>query len=290
MEINFSSISLETFFLGYNIKNNRRKFNSFSPLNNFNIFSYRSKLSMHLLLKLEKLKSKVDRLSVKRLQSEFLTQINIFLLKSGKIVLDFKDKKFWIYLFQFEVLRSSQICRLVNTNDSSSLLSRTQLDFIKSLRFNKYRKYIFNIYLYKCRKLFSDISTNLFPFLTTSFYPDDLLLSSYFLDLKKKLFLTSSNPVDFSYRAFSAQFTEGNKIKGPNLNLRSSNINLFLPVSYIFSRLRNLGFLHFKKCRPISNVKYLCLTDKIIIKTYGILAYSFIYWYSYILLLSLRFA
>nr|YP_009145556.1 maturase [Trachelomonas volvocina]AKL82468.1 maturase [Trachelomonas volvocina] len=280
MEISFSSISSETFFLGYIIKSNISQFNNFNSFKNVNNFtSSRYKLFTHLLSKLEKLKNKVDSLIVRRLQSEFLTHINVFLLKSNKIALDFKDKKFWISVFQLEVLRSSQTCKLVTSNDSSCLLSANQLDFIKFLRFNEYRKYIFNIYLYKCRNLFSDISTNLFPFVTTSFYPNDFLLSSYFSDLKKKLFLTSLATIDFSYSFFSTQFNGSNK--DSNLHLRSSCINFFVPFNYIFSRLRNLGFLHFKKCRPISNVKYLTLTDKTIIKTYGLMSYSFIFWYRF---------
>lgn len=284
IDIDFTSISLETFFLGYKIKNNKKEFSYLNNSNRSNYISYSNKkVFVYLLLKLDKLRTKIDILVLKRLQSEILNHLNRFVLKSGKGLLDFRDKKFWISIFQFEVVRSSQICRLVNSDDSSYLWPNSQLDFIKFLKFDKYKKYMFNIYLYKCRKLISNVSLTLFPFISGSFYPVDFLLSISLLDLKKRLFLTQSISTNLSSTILSNQFINNNRFfsLGLDFNYTSSYVKLFVPFDYISARLRSLGFLHFKKCRPISNTKYLGLSDKSIIKTYGLLAYSFILWYRF---------
>jgi hypothetical protein len=59
-----------------------------------------------------------------------------------------------------------------------------------------------------------------------------------------------------------------------------SFFELFFPIEFINLRLRSFGFIHKSKNRPVSNSKYLYLGDSDIIKIFGNIAISFLFWFS----------
>nr|AMD08060.1 maturase-like protein 2 [Euglena mutabilis] len=65
-----------------------------------------------------------------------------------------------------------------------------------------------------------------------------------------------------------------------------SCFEIFLSRDFIYRRLRSFGFIHKIKNRPVSNSKYLFLSDANIIKIFGFYATSFLNWFSCVLNIS----
>ena len=51
------------------------------------------------------------------------------------------------------------------------------------------------------------------------------------------------------------------------------------PLNYVFFKFRILGFMHLKRLRPISNLKYILYEDVDIIRYFGYFSYCFLNWF-----------
>ena len=275
MELSFVSYNfyLNVNFLGFMIQSsNFSKFIEDRVHKTF--FSLDANIVHFLFLKLDNFKNKMSLLFLKRLNSELLLHVDKFLFSAGIGITSIKDKKFWTSMFQFEAVRSSQIYKLVNTSESNIFIPQGYFSLIKHSSLSKYRRYLFNIYLYKCRLMLNNISFSLFSFIDASYFSLDLFLSYFLMDFKKKVYLyyltTKTSPF------FNAKLNESAFFSSNLRNKDKFSKKLLIPFTYMCSRLRNLGFLHFEKYRPVSNSRFVQLKDKELIKTFGFLAYSFI--------------
>lgn len=282
MELHFSGFTNSIRFLGFDILN----LNRLDKLNgnlNYNLFE-KNKLTKFLVQRVDNFRNKLVSLFIRRLNLELLSHVNMFFDLSKLYISSSTEKYFWTFIFQFEAVRSSQVCRLITKKDINFFISEGQLSTIKSLQYIGYKKYIFSIYLYKCRLMLSDLSGTVFSYIDLSIFPNDINFSSVFLELKKKLFFNYVSFNRMHLDNFTGKINDFNDIsseKAVYVKEKFLWISLNIPFVYLFSRLRSLGFLHFEKYRPIGNSKFFQLSDKVLIKAFGFLAYNFIFWYRF---------
>lgn len=242
---------------------------------------FRKNFNLSLLYRLENFRKKLIKLSAKRFNSELFFQ-SFNLLKNNTLVHSkFINKKFWFYIFQLESVRSFQFYKLVVPNDLVYLIPESQIYTFYLVNSSFYQKYFFNSYIFKCNKTLEKVLVS-FPFsVKDSFFSIDLKVNIFFVELKKKLFLYycffnlgKSNNLKSSLFPVKKECFKSSFLIGGN------EISLLFPINYIFSRFREMGFLHPFTYRPVSNLKLLFLSDKSIIKFYGYFAYSLLLWYN----------
>lgn len=260
------------FFLGFNI---RYLFFSNSESFDSNLKVIVNRFDVKLFSRLELFRSKLYNLSSKRFNTELVFQtFNLLNNKSVKAS-SFSDKKFWLFLFQLESIRSFQFYKLVSTADFISLVPTNQSRSIKFLNeFLYYKRYFFDTYLYQCNKIFKKILVSFLSPIKNSFFSFDLKMNLSLIEMKKNFLLFHSlylmeNNLSVSVSSFSSP-----------LKAKDNNIQLLFPTNYLYLRLKDLGFFHPSKYRPISNVKLIFLPDKSIIDVYSSFVNSIILWYN----------
>ena len=271
----FSKSDKLIFFLGYNV----RYMFSKKAYDNFAYFlSFQKKFNVLLLSRLENFRKKLVSLSVKRLNSEFFFQSYIFLDKKEIFNSKYFKEKYWFYIFQLEAIRSFQFYKVIMSKDLNYLIPKNQI-FKFGLQGNfPSSKFFFNSFLSRSNKLLEKIIISFFDPIKSSFFSFDLKINLYLLELKKKLifyyylFSLRDDISVFKFSSFKEKFILS--------QLNSSKVTVLFPLNYVYLRLRDLGFFHPRKYRPISNLKLIFLNDESIIKIYGYFAYSFLHWYS----------
>lgn len=146
----------------------------------------------------------------------------------------------------------------------------------------------------KTRILLSNMFTKDISFFQSSVLPLDLMLSKGLVDLVKlfSLVYVGNNFFETFYsllqlgeiKALSkkkhylfAKYFDNSFFTG--FISKRFVLSVLIPIKYFYHRLRHLGFLHFYKFRPIGNIRYLNYSDSLIVKWYGYLAFSFLYWF-----------
>lgn len=285
-------------FLGYSIKFSLLDSFYDSSKKNFSIYSNK------LFSRLNTQQEGFAKILLSRLYTEFSVHIkNLF--SEYKNFLTSNNNKFFLYLFQLESVRSMQISKLVLTNDFSDLFP-TKIFFRNSnFNFNEfvfYEKYFFDVYLTKVKKRLGFSIQSIPIFLEKSFFPIDLSFEFLFTELNKKLSIVYNKTKNLQmlkvnklrslylgkiHNFFGLLFSvEDVKLLSKacyySVSFRSlCFFEINISVKNVFMRLRNLGFVHFNRYRPISNSKYLFFDDSYIIACYGYLAYFLINWFGY---------
>ena len=283
-----SSYDDSLYFLGYKISCKKSNFNSQNYILSTEV-SY--KFNNLFLFRINYFKTKFTNYFVKRVNYELSLFFTRIVISKDSMYNRFKDRKFWMFLFQFEAVRAVQFWILFDKAENKFLFPYSHFFTLKFLNLSTYKDYSFDLYIFKS-KLILGALLNSFNFsVFNSVLGIDLYTSFYLVELKKRIF--------FSYVSFSLlnrnlgsvtssfQFMFLSSPKYIDQNFRKntfkgdSEIQLLAPINYIYYKLRNFGFVHQKKTRPISNSKFLFLTDMSIIRYFGFLAYSFIFWYRY---------
>lgn len=164
------------------------------------------------------------------------------------------------------------------THDLPSYIYLNSLQFSSFTRFSKYS---FDIYLYSSYKALSHI-LKFYPCLIQgSLFSVDSKYLIYFLEVKKKLFLSYIlRPISFGEFSDYSNIPFGISSSYP-LGYGYLKVKLLVPLFYLYSKFRYLGFFHFSKFRPIGNSKFLFLSDYSIIREFSSLSYKLLIWYRF---------
>jgi hypothetical protein len=261
------------YFLGYKFESKKI----------FNIKINEShKQNKSLLKRIQNLKKNFSDLFMEKLNSE----INLFFTKNvicHKLMFKnskrFEHKKIWISLFQFQAVRSTQLWILFNNTKKEFLLPYNYFNKIKFINFNTYKIYSFNIYIYKCKLIVGKLLNCLNPLMTKSITNLSMYNALNLMELKKNIIFSYCLLLEKKYtNRKNLPQHKTIKIK-KNYNSKIQRLIIAAPINYIYHKLRDLGFIHRNKPRPISNIRYIFLSDTRIIKSIGFLTYSFIFWY-----------
>nr|YP_010700250.1 putative group II intron reverse transcriptase/maturase mat2 [Euglena deses]WCH63394.1 putative group II intron reverse transcriptase/maturase mat2 [Euglena deses] len=261
-----------------------------------------------IFFRLELLNIKISKNFLKRFNMELIMQIEKVFMDKKLNIRTLKDRKLWIYIFQLESIRSTQFNKLLTSKDNFSLITKELFSSIKSFKDRIYKKYLFTLFVDKLQLALHQVISKFPSFISFSILPFDISLNSLFLEFRKKLFFLYSNfyvQSNYIYTEsfFSKFYAKKFGIIFSNYNVSFSNsdsrllknfyfknkfsnsfnkpifFEIFLPVDYCFDKLRQLGFIHRSKNRPISNSRYLFLEDLEIIKQYTYISYIFLNWF-----------
>lgn len=178
------------------------------------------------------------------------------------------------------------------------------MSLIKDLSKKKYNKYFIDVYNLRTQTLLRDILKNFTPIKNRSILSFDLILSQYLSEFRKKIVLmysildleSPSLKKEFLrerlYKSFPLtyeRFIDDENVLTITNNLLSNahyftynnSINFSVPLSFLFAKMRLLGFIHPHKNRPIGNARLLFFEDLFIIKSFGYIAYSIMHWYRF---------
>lgn len=284
------------FFLGFNL----RFESNFKNFTANNILGKKRYL-LRLLYKIEVYKRKISKDFSNRLNLELISHLNN--ITSDRIFNSIdKGKKFWTYVFQLEAVRSTSYGQRFLSFDRSPVVSDKIFTKIKLVSVLDYRKYLFNVYIFKTQltvqKVIQDFTFNQISLS----YPFDIFWNNFLNEYRKRCFLFYNNLYfEYSFNVFfknhnllSKSYTYGLNVSNNKLlDLNKSNFinktynkvnfsvcfEVYVPFELCINLLRSLGFLHFSKKRPVGNSLYLKFDDVFIIKSFGRIAYSFINWY-----------
>lgn len=173
-------------------------------------------------------------------------------------------KRFWFNIFQLEVLRVFHRYQHYHCDELNFNIPFSYLRVPKFLYFNSSLRYSFDIYIDKCYKLFSIIVRDYPILVQRSLFSIDSKFYLYFLEIKKKLFLSYivKSIIVGEFRLYADSFESiFNSSKNFNLRYKFSKVHLLVPLSYLYLKLKYLGFFHYIKFRPIGNSKFLFLSD-----------------------------
>lgn len=291
----FDSKENHIVFLGFNIKVcSYEKY--YSSVRSFTSKKYFSKI----LFRLAKIQKRVSKVSLERFNSEFFINLQDISNKNRALNFFAKKKSLWYYIFQLEAVRSTRLNKLVMTDDKQFMVSSEISSFVRKYDINEYQKYSFNLYNSHMQIVLRDIIKDLPSSLGNSVLPVDLVLSKYLSEFKKKIILLY-NEYSFETRLFENKlFNEKfyrlsvssniDYIYSESiLSLKNSFfsnkkdlkifVNFFTPSNLLVLKLKSLGFIHPYKNRPIGNARLLHLEDSLIIKSFGYIAYSILFWY-----------
>lgn len=298
-EVNiFNSKENSILFAGFNVK-----LGDFGNQSSDNKYSFCNKKYYNKVIsRIIRNQKKTDKISLERFRSEFFININSLTNVDKPSNLSFYRKKVWYFIFQLEAVRSTRLNRLIFTDDMQSLVSSGIQSVIRESKVNNYHKYSFDVYNAQIKILMKDILKSSFPIKESSIVPMDLLLSKYLFEFKKKIVLLYNfyDPNAYSFSAkllknksnkfsfFDSDLTEIKDVLFLTKNCINKNyfdynkkITLLIPSNYLLIKMRSLGFLHPRKNRPIGNAKLLFFEDSFIIRSFGYIAYSIIYWYRF---------
>lgn len=267
------------YFLGYKIK----KANNTEKIINKSRGENKNYLKSNLLSKIESIKNKFTRDFLKR----FNCELNLFFTRNFSIkntsLTKLKDKKVWSLVFQFHAIQGVQFWTIFDRmkGEHLNLIPPSHITRIKLIDIYSYRFYSFEIYTYKSRLIVGNI-LNYFEFpIMNSYRTIDLTIGRKLIELKKNIFFLYSSLYickESKIELGELRQTTYHKIKQVKIHL---TLEITAPINYIYYKLRNLGFIHRNKSRPISNSRYIFLSDTEIIKSIGLLAYSMVLWYHY---------
>jgi hypothetical protein len=297
------AFSEKIFFLGFHIQLLKSNFKKHNFIFNLKIAKkYFSRIHSRLIL----WKKKISSLMLDRFSFELFGQVLSVLQNNNLNFSSLKDRKVWLFLFQFESVRCFQVGKLINSSDKLNLISDEILLDLKFPTITSYKNFSFNFYLKKMRLLIKNV-IDYFPFfLSKSVLPFDISFSNFFFEYKKKfnffndtfylldlnqnrLKFYAENPFnnylyngikkeDYTYKS---NFVIKKILFLSNKNKKQTKTYFLIscPVSYILSKFENLGFINLRKKRPISNVKFLTYEDREIIRTFGAFSYSLLNWF-----------
>lgn len=256
------------FFLGFNIK--------FSVLkDNMDSFSLNlkknQKYKRKVLSRLDFYRCKMSKLYINRVQSELFFNIVRILRMRNIFYSSREEQKIWTYIFQLESVRCSQFSSLILNEEKFSLLSTSIFSEIRTSKFIIYQKYLFNLYLKKLSFIFKEVIEAFPAMIDKSIIPVDLSVNLLFDEFNKKL--------NFLYENFNLSYHKTSILLKNTSRHLDSFVEITVPIKYVFEKLRLLGFIHPVKKRPIGNVKFLFCEDVYIVKHFGYLANSFLYWF-----------
>lgn len=256
------------FFLGFNIK--------FSVLkDNMDSFSLNlkknQKYKRKVLSRLDFYRCKMSKLYINRVQSELFFNIIRILRMKNIFYSSREEQKTWTYIFQLESVRCSQFSSLILNEEKFSLLSTSIFSEIRTSKFIIYQKYLFNLYLKKLSFILKEVIETFPAMIDKSIIPIDLSVNLLFDEFNKRLI--------FLYENFNLSYHKTSIILKNASRHLDSFVEINVPIKYVFEKLRLLGFIHPVKKRPIGNVKFLFCEDVYIVKHFGYLANSFLYWF-----------
>lgn len=243
-----------------------------------------------------------------RVKSELFSIINKSFLNKQFFHKFSYDKKFWFYIFQLESVKVTQFNKLLFFN-AKNIIPQELLSSVKSSSYYRDQKYFFNFFLNKLQILLKDVLKDNFQYIAFSVLPLDSIIQALFSDIRKKLFFVYNSSficystnnygkgmeqfyyqkLDLFSDLYNVSFSLSDRYFLNNLFFKESfskdskylpGFELYISVNFIRNFLRNLGFLHKLKNRPISNSKYLFLSDSEIISVFGSYAISFLIWFS----------
>jgi hypothetical protein len=262
------------FFLGFNISCSiKRNFLDSFSLN----LKINKKYKLKILSRLNFYKFKMSKLFINRVYSELFFNIVRILQTKNISYSSFEEYKVWIYIFQLESIRCSNLSNLILSKEDYSLLSPEIFSEIKLSKFINYQKYFFKLYLKKLSFAFKSI-LEIFPsIINKSTIPIDLSVNKLFDEFNKRLNFLYENFNINDYETFTSSFNYVDlRSKGKTSDVL---IDINIPIKYFFEKLRILGFVHPNKKRPIGNTRFLLCDDIYIIKYFGYLANSFLFWF-----------
>lgn len=297
----FNSNSKNIFFLGFNVC-----FSNDGIRDKLDSIKANKKYLSKIMFKIELFKIRTTKLITSKIYFELFTLINRNLLKTGLSTKNNQFTNFWLYLFQLEAIHSTQINRLVLMKEKKYLISNELINAFCSSNYSITSRYFFKIYFNKLQFVLFNIISHSSFWLTDSFNSLDLEMNFLFLDFRKKLFLFYNNFYscldkkeffnkilkntkliklssfyNLSFSNFDIMFIK-NSMFYKHYQFRTDKKNfldIFLSFDFCLTKLRDLGFIHPTKYRPVSNSKYLLLEDKLIVEIFGYFAYMFLYWF-----------
>lgn len=242
----------------------------------------KSKFIYSVLSRLNFMKKKFANLFLKRIVSEFYIIFAYNSYTNSNFLYNSDCKRLWFNIFQFEILRIFHGFHIYG--ELKNKIPFPYIKVSKFLYFNGSLKYSFDVYIGKSRELFSLIIRQYPILIERSLFSTDSKFYMYFLEIKKKLFLSYIIRLIPSgeFGLFSSSVENNfNNSSILSLNYRSLKVDLLIPLSYIYLKLKFLGFFHSVRFRPIGNSKFLFLSDYSIIKEFSRFSYIFLFWYHF---------
>jgi hypothetical protein len=284
--VNNSSCSESTFFLGFNLLILQRQvgfFNSLKLRKNINLIS-------RVTLRLNILKKNFSSIFLKRIKSELLFHFKKIKRFNQITSLNFFDFKLWASIFQLESVRSLSYYKVIFSDDIFSSLPNNLLFSNKFQYILIYRNYYFNSFIIKANLLLKKLLRKNILYIDSSSLSLDLIACETINEVTKMISFFS-NSSSFYYSAL--------KNKDQNLRLLfrkkkdlfenynfdyfsfidQNRIKILSPLTYIYYKLKFLGYVHPLKNRPIGNSKYLSFSDDFIIRAFGYISYMFLFWF-----------
>lgn len=290
------SLNSYVLFLGFYI--------NISSSYNLSLFKFKSKYKKKYFLKI------VNRLSAERksLSKIISERFNSELFLIIKKALDDKHLKFsklndiklWLYVFQLECVRATQVFKLLKSKDNDSLISNDSFDFLKFNKFQNlftYRRFSFNLYIKKLQFSLNYSVSSFSPDLYKSVIGVDLVLSDKFQELSNILkfcyenfyldtrFSNYANLKDFELSKVNVTGVENffSPLHIPSKSfdiLRKRHIFILAPTDLVIKQLASLNYFNIRTKKPISNLKYVFADDVKIISNFASTAKSLLIWYS----------
>ncbi len=218
------------------------------------------------------------------------------------------DRKFWFYIFQLESIKVTQFNKLLLSNNKL-VVPNELISAIKYGNYDREQKYFFNYFISKQQLLLRDLVRNNFYFISSSVLPLDSIIQVLFFEIRKKLLFLYNNSfssffaklnlksikdmynqkLDLLSELYNVSFSLSDRYFLKNIffvekvsnNLHYlSNFEIYLSCDFLYHRLRSLGFIHSLRNRPVSNPKYLLLSDTNIIRIFSYYAISILNWFS----------
>lgn len=269
----------EMYFLGFKIVVSKVK-------KQYLTYNYKIKSLHYVLSRLKFIQKKLCTSFLKRTYSELITFFTKNSFDHTINLQTFSYKRFWINIFQFEVLRSFHLFELSSLS-YDYFIPYSAVRSIKFISSNNLNNYSFNFYLLRSSKALS-LSLSYYPSLIqNSFFSLDSNLYFSLTEVKKKLFFCYAiRPIDLGdFNSFSfSKFDFNNNVYKTKSKLSTFidsrfSLKFFVPLSYLYSKFRTLGFIHVTKFRPIGNSKLLFSSDSYIIHYFGNFSYQLLIWY-----------
>lgn len=272
-------------FIGFHIctQNYITKFNSLNSRIN-TVKKYQRKIISRLTFFTLKMASVTNN----RIRIELFTNLVKAITFKKKISSSLVDMKIWTFIFQLEALKCIQYGKIILSEDQASSFCNEFFSAVKISELKNYRSYYISLYSKRIKLVLKTILETFPHFIGKSVLPVDIGVNLFFEEFNKKFALFYDNSsIDGLNNCFlldnevlSFDFPKNNTSSlSRNTNSVCKLIKINVPIRYIFEKLRLLGFIHPLKKRPISNSQYLSFNDIYILKSFGYLANSLLFWF-----------
>jgi hypothetical protein len=248
--------------------------------------------SVSLNFRIKLLKFNFSNVFLKRMKSELLfhfkTLIKFNLIKSY----NFFTFKVWSYIFQFESLRSLQYYKMIFTDDVFYSVPNNLLFLFKFGFLLNYASYYFNFFLFKLNLAFKKVLMINPLYIDFSICPLDVATYETLNEITQILSIFYNLPNNYLIQPYkhknslrslpcfiSKKFIFWNYAFKDSVFVSNTKVLVFAPVSFIFYKLKFLGFVHPLKNRPMGNSRYLTFSDNSIIKNFGYISYILLFWF-----------